>query len=25
MADSRNIGEDIAKFLVKWGRGEKLK
>jgi hypothetical protein len=25
MADSRNIGEDIAKFLAKWGRGESLK
>jgi hypothetical protein len=25
MADSRSIGEDIAKFLAKWGRGEKLK
>lgn len=25
MADSRSIGEDIAKFLAKWGRGESLK
>jgi Domain of unknown function (DUF4410) len=25
MDDSRSIGEDIAKFLAKWGRGEKLK
>jgi hypothetical protein len=24
MADSRSIGEDIAKFLSKWARGEKL-
>lgn len=24
MADSGNIGEDIAKFLAKWARGEKL-
>lgn len=25
MADSRNIGEDLAKFMAKWARGEKLK
>jgi hypothetical protein len=25
MSDSRSIGEDIAKFLAKWGRGESLK
>jgi Domain of unknown function (DUF4410) len=24
MADSRNIGEDIGRFLVKWARGEDL-
>ncbi len=24
MSDSRSIGEDIAKFLAKWARGEKL-
>jgi hypothetical protein len=24
MSDSRSIGEDIAKFLSKWGRGESL-
>jgi hypothetical protein len=24
MSDSRSIGEDIAKFLAKWGRGESL-
>jgi hypothetical protein len=24
MSDSRSIGEDIAKFLARWGRGEKL-
>jgi Domain of unknown function (DUF4410) len=24
-SDARNIGEDIAKFLAKWARGEKLK
>ena len=24
MSDSRSIGEDIAKFLAKWGRGENL-
>ena len=24
MSDSRSIGEDIAKFLVKWARGESL-
>jgi len=24
MADSGNIGEDIAKFLAKWARGDKL-
>ena len=24
MADSRSIGEDIAKFMSKWTRGEKL-
>lgn len=24
MADSGNIGEDIAKFVAKWTRGEKL-
>jgi hypothetical protein len=24
MADSRNIGEDIAKFLARWGRGDSL-
>jgi hypothetical protein len=24
MSDSRNIGEDIAKFLAKWARGESL-
>jgi hypothetical protein len=25
MSDSRSIGEDIAKFLAKWGKGESLK
>lgn len=25
MADSRNIGEDIAKFLARWARGDSLK
>lgn len=25
MSDSRSIGEDIAKFLAKWARGESLK
>lgn len=25
MADSRSIGEDIAKFLARWGRGDGLK
>lgn len=25
MADSRNIGEDLAKFMKKWALGEKLK
>jgi hypothetical protein len=24
MTDSKNIGEDIAKFLAKWGRGDSL-
>jgi hypothetical protein len=24
MSDSRSIGEDIAKFLAKWARGESL-
>ena len=24
MADSRNIGEDVAKFLARWARGERL-
>lgn len=25
MADSRNIGEDLAKFMARWARGENLK
>jgi hypothetical protein len=25
MSDSRNIGEDIAKFLAQWARGDSLK
>jgi hypothetical protein len=25
MADSRNIGEDIAKFMARWARGDSLK
>jgi hypothetical protein len=25
MSDSRSIGEDIAKFLARWGRGDNLK
>jgi hypothetical protein len=25
MSDSRSIGEDLAKFMAKWARGEKLK
>ena len=24
MSDSRSIGEDIAKFLARWGRGDTL-
>jgi hypothetical protein len=24
MSDSRSIGEDIAKFLARWARGESL-
>jgi hypothetical protein len=24
MSDSKSIGEDIAKFLAKWARGESL-
>jgi hypothetical protein len=25
MADSRNIGEDLAKFMARWARGDSLK
>jgi hypothetical protein len=24
MADTRNIGEDLAKFLARWARGDSL-
>jgi len=25
MADSRNIGEDLAKFMARWAKGDNLK